>query len=103
MDVCPLVIHVLDAVLGGIVLYPRSRQLAAAPVRLASGEIRARRCLSQHPPIVFSAKAVVMEAIAAGLAILRQFGKAGPKTRVDIALERLGGWADVGVGVIDLE
>jgi hypothetical protein len=44
-----------------------------------------------------------MEATAAGLAILRQFSEVEPKPRVDIALQRLGGWADVGVGVIDVE
>ena len=64
MDVCPFVVHVLDAVRGLIVLHPRPRHLAAAPLQLAAGEGLARLRLAQHPPVVFGGDAIVVETVA---------------------------------------
>src|SRR5271170_2284817 len=103
MDVGPLVVHVLDAVLGLIVLHPRPRQLAAAPLRLASSETPARRRLPQHPPVEFPAETVVMATVTAGLTISRQLNQARPKTRVDVPLQHLCGRIDMSIGIVDAQ
>src|SRR6202012_3568092 len=75
MDVRPLVVHVFHAVLGLIVLYARPGQLAAAPLRLASGNPRRRPRPPNPPPVEFSAETVVVAAVAAGPTIVCQFGE----------------------------
>src|SRR5271163_4316704 len=103
MDVGPLVVHVLDAVLGLIVLHPRPGQLAAAPLRLAAGEGPARRRLPQHPPIEFPAETVVVATVTAGLAVGRQLSEARPKARIDVSLQYLRGGIDMSIGIVNPE
>src|SRR5205807_5341286 len=73
MDVRPLVVHVLDAVLGLIILHPRPGVLAAPPLRVAAGKAFAGCGLPEYPPVVFSAETVVVAALAALLTIGCQF------------------------------
>src|SRR5271169_894185 len=103
MDVGPLVVHVLDAVLGLIVLHPRPRQLAAAPLRLAAGEGPARRRLPQHPPVEFPAETIVVATLAAGLTVRRQFGEPRPKARIDVSLQNLRGGIDMSIGIVNAQ
>src|SRR5271156_1555075 len=103
MDVGPLVVHVLDAVLGLIVLHPRPGVLAAAPIRFSAGESLARRRLPQHPPIEFPAETVVVATVTAGLTIGRQLSEARPKTRIDVQLQHLGGRVDMSIGIVNPE
>src|SRR5271154_2905359 len=103
MDVGPLVVHVLDAVLGLIVLHPRPRQLATAPLRIPSSEIPARRRLPQHPSIEFPAETVVVATVTAGLTIGRQLSKTRPKTRVDVPLQHLRCRIDMSIDIVNPE
>ena len=93
MDIRPFVIHVLDAVLGLIVLHARPRHLAAHPFCLTAGEGLARRGLAENPPVVFRTDAIVVETghtsdrpFSDGEAVGLQFGETRPEARIDIAL-----------------
>jgi hypothetical protein len=61
MDVSALIVHVPDPVRGQIVLHPRSRHLAAAPIRLAAAVGFARRCLTEDAPVEFGGDSVIVE------------------------------------------
>src|SRR6516162_10493045 len=60
MDVRSFVIHVLDAVLGLIVLHAWPRHLAAHPSRFAPREGLARGGLTEDPPIVFCSNPIIV-------------------------------------------
>src|SRR5260370_41523153 len=98
MNICPFIIHVLDAVLGPIVLNTRPRHLASPPARLPAGEALSRRGLAEDPPVELGADAVIVEAVGSARAVRRQFGQPRPKTGIDVALQNLGGGGDVGNG-----
>src|SRR5215469_10658058 len=107
MDVRPLVIHVLDAVLGLVVLHAGARHLAAHPPRLAAGEGFARRLFTEDPAVIFGPDPVVVEAADAGnrtltyrQAIGLKLGEPRPKARVDIAFEHLRRRVDMSVGIV---
>src|SRR5258708_16163339 len=89
MNICPFIIHVLDAVLGPIVLNTRPRHLASPPARLPAGEALSRRGLAEDPPVELGADAVTVEAVGSARAVRRQFGQPRPKTRIDVPLHNL--------------
>jgi len=64
MNIGPLVVHVLDAVVGAIVLHSWPRHLAPAPSRLAAGKALSRRCLTKDPPVELRGDAIVVNAAA---------------------------------------
>src|SRR6516225_8244936 len=110
MDIRPLVVHVLDPVLGLVVLYPRPRHLTAHPSRLATGEALARCTLAKHPAVIFRADSIIVQALDASdrplsdrQAIGLEFGEARPKARVDIALQHLCSRVDMGIGIVHTE
>ena len=108
MDVGPFVIHVLDAVLGLVVLHAGPRHLAAHPFRLAAGEGLARRALAKNTPVVFRPDAIIVEPFHTADSSLpdrkpvgRQLAKAPPEVRVDVALQHLSGRVDMRIGIIN--
>src|SRR5690348_15223485 len=108
MGVGPLVVHVLDAVLGLVVLHTGPRHLAAHPFRLAPGEGGAGRALAEHPPVVFRPDAIIVEpfhtadrSLPDRKPVRRQLAKARPEVRVYIPLQHLGGRVDMRVGIIN--
>src|SRR6516225_2894295 len=110
MDVGPLVVHVLDSVLGLVVLHPGAWHLAAHPPRLAAGEGVARGLFAEHPAVIFRADAVVVGAADAcdrslsdRQAVSLELGKTRPKARVDIFVQHLCGRIDVSIGIVHAE
>jgi len=65
VNIGPFIVHVLDAVVGAIILHSRPRHLVSPPSRLAAGETLARRCLAKDPPVELRGDAIVVETIGA--------------------------------------
>src|SRR5213593_1774444 len=89
MRVGPLVVHVLDAVLGLVVLHPRSRLLRPPPVRASPGERLVGARLAEDTPVELRADAVLMGAGGASdqagrVSVRRQLGQARSEARIDV-------------------
>ena len=105
MRVGPFVVHVLDTVLGPIVLHADSGYLRPHPVRAAAGERLVRVRLTQDAPVEFRGDAVLMRLgcaahhLAGGDPMRRQLGEPRTKARINVSLENLRGRIDVGIGI----
>src|SRR2546425_10387434 len=104
MRVGPLVVHVLDAVLGLVVLRPRSGLRRPPPVGAPSGERLVGARLAEDTPVELGANAVLMGVggasdLAGSVSVRRQLGQARPKARIDVPLQNFRGGVDVRIGV----
>src|SRR2546426_8668899 len=104
MRVGPLVVHVLDAVLGLVVLHPRSRLLRPPPVGAPPGERLVGARLAENTPVELRADAVLVGVggasdLAGCVSVRRQLGQARPKARIDVPLQNFRGGVDVRIGV----
>src|SRR3989441_3772958 len=108
MRVGPLVVHVLDAVLGLVVLHPRSRLLRPPPVRASPGERLMGARLAEDTPVELRADAVLMGAggasdLAGSVSVRRQLGQARPEARIDVPVQDFCGRVHVRIGVPRLQ
>ena len=105
MRIDPLVVHVLEAVLGQIVLHPHPRLLRSHPVGAPAGERLVRTRLAQDARIELRADPVLMgvggapDHLAGGDPVGGQLGQARSKGRIDVSLQDFSGRVDVRIGV----
>src|SRR5262245_5295843 len=105
MGVHTLVVHVLDAIVGLIVLDAGPRLLRSPPVGATAGERRMRAGLAQDARVELGGHAVLVgvggapDHLAGGNPVRRQLGQAWPDRGIDVPLQHLGGGVDVRIGV----
>ena len=105
MNVRALVVHVLDAILGAVVLDPDPRLLGASPVRASTREGFVRTGFPEHTAVGLRIDAVLMGVgCTADLTrdgpVGRQLGQAPPKVRIDVPVQDLRTRIDVRVGIV---
>ena len=105
MRICPLVVHVLDPVLGLVILHAHPRLLRPHPVGAAAGERVVRAGRPEHAAIELRGDPVLIgvgrasDHLARGDAVGRQLGEARPKVRIDVPIQDVRGGIDVRIGV----
>ena len=105
LRVGPFVVHVLDAVLGLVVLNAEPGLLASPPLDGSAGEGLVRAGIAEDTPVEFGGHAVLRgvgraaDHLAGGNTVGLELGEPRTKARVDVTVQDVRGGVDVRVGV----
>ena len=105
LGIGPLVVHVLDAVLGLVVLHADPRLLRTHPVGGSAGERRVGAGVAEEAPVELRADADLMSVGSASdhlpcrHSMGRQLGEPRTKARIDVPLQNFRGGVHVRIGV----
>ena len=108
MDVRALVVHVLDPVVGPIILHPGTGKLGAAPGTTSASEGGVQTRLAENATVEASMHTVLMalrsvSRLASGNTVGSQLRQSRPEAGIDIPFQDFCDRHDMGIDVVHLE